>query len=151
MIQSFDYRLTISTGEELQICELDPGLVSELRDAEVRTSADPWLTRCTRAPRAALEEAKRGHSGPLDRLLRTPPIGILIRNDRHLCGRVSSCSMADKKGCSTRNVDPRRGLGLFPECWSPELPDVSPPGTEELVSYVVRAWRDGRYVILVEG
>lgn len=154
MIDAYDYTLNLSTGEVLLVSELDPERVGAMRNPEVLRHADPVLSLCTRASRAVLEDAKIGGTDALEDALGTPPEGCLLKLSvpvcRHVAGR--SCSMADAGRCTTRSRD-RRGPD-FPVCWELDIPGgltEASVAAGYLTSRVVSAWRELRYVIVVDG
>lgn len=152
-IHPIEYPLELSTGESVLVSELDPGRIPALTDPAVLEAVSPVLSRCARMPRAALEAAKMGHSKHFEELMSTPPIGALMKLERHLCAERLDCAMA-KPGCTTRNVARRGPPGRFPVCWEYEVPegtDVAVAFTaRDLAGCVVLAWRAGRIAIIVE-
>ena len=56
-VEFVEYSLRLSTDEDILVSELDPASVPCLWDNEVLTLAAPFLAICTRAPRAAVEDA----------------------------------------------------------------------------------------------
>lgn len=151
-MQAFEYSLNLSTGEKIDVLEiplkaLDSWSKRAFQDPIAFKSMSGILSLCTTATHQAMEDAKIGYTKPLERLLKTPPIGILIKLDRPVCMSISDCAMADRKKCTTK-------FDKFPECWDYAL-DVEGDFTEvvtiahEIVKQIVMAWRDGRYVIIV--
>ncbi len=59
-VEPVEYLLHLSTGEDITVAELDPESVPSLTDPVVVFLADAVLSRCTRAPRSAIEDAKGG-------------------------------------------------------------------------------------------
>lgn len=153
-IYPIEYPLDLSTGESVLVSELDPGRVPALSDAAVLEAAAAALTRCARMPRAALEAAKMGHSKHFEELMSTPPLGALMKLERHLCAERHDCAIAGP-GCTTRNVVRRGPPGRFPVCWEYEVPDRTDPvvafAARDLAGCIVLAWRAGRVVVIVEG
>ncbi len=152
-VELVEYNLSLSTGEEIQVSELDPESVPSLTDPVVVRLADAVLSRCTRSPRVALEDAKSGLPESLEAYLGTPPSGCLLKVSTPVCAELRFCAMSNPTKCSTRNVARRRAI--FPMCWTCSLPDG---GTEEqrsqardLSDSIVSAWRDGRHVVIADG
>jgi len=153
-VELVEYVLHLSTGEEILVSELDPESVPVLRDPEVVRLADAVLSRCTVAPRWAIEDAKSGLPESLEPFLRTPPHGCLLRLSRPLCAEMRTCVLADRSRCSTVRTE-RRGLPGFPLCWTfdvPQFPDGERSSSaRDLADSVVLAWRDGRHVLIADG
>jgi len=152
-IYPIEYSIELSTGESVLVSELDPGRISGLLDPAVVEAATPVLNRCARMPRAALEAAKMGHSKHFEELMSTPPIGALMKLERHLCAERYECAIV-KPNCTTRNVVRRGPPGRFPVCWEYEVPDGTDPVVafmaRDLAGCVVLAWRAGRIAVIVE-
>jgi len=153
LIHPVDYTIDLSTGEELKIAEFDPERIPEMNDPEVIIASADVLDRCTRASREALESAKRGYDTELKSLLKTPPVGALLKISSPLCSERWSCSMYNKTECSTKNIS-RQG-GAFPECWEAEanisikFPTDIIEASRALRTAVVHVWRHGTYAIIV--
>lgn len=130
MTHRLSYSLELSTGESLDVLEIELDGTDEL-DGEI-------ARLCTTMPREVLEEAKVGHTSPFEKLLRTPPVGALLRLNG-LCDQIDDCPLANRSKCVTSNV---RGKTRFPSCWD--------HGVGTLNTEVVHAWRDGAYVIVVQ-
>jgi hypothetical protein len=152
-MQTFEYSLELSTGERLAVTEiamgaLDSWMTKAFSDAAARQLLAGVLDLCTRAPRCVLDDAKIGYTKPLERLLKTPPSGALMRLDKPECFSMSNCAVADKAKCTAR-------FDKFPECWdydighSDDFTDAM-SAAQELAKTVVFAWKDGRYVIISE-
>lgn len=138
-----EYSITLDTGERVDVLELDPATCDALRPGPVAEALDWILSRCTRASRAELEDAKGGWCGPLQDALGTPPLGCLLKMRDPACSLVDECGIADRARCTTRNVG--KGLGLFPVCWEP----VAPRAGADLAWRIVHAWKEGRWVVIV--
>ena len=124
-----DYKVSISTGETIQIVEIEysPDLDPEVVDL------------CGRMPRAVLEEVKYGDDVQFRKLLSGSPDRNLIRSAKKLCAEDKYCSM------KTPDCVPgkfRRGLSVLPQCYT--TPD-------EFFFTCMHAWREGKYVIIVDG
>lgn len=89
----------------------------------------------------ALSDALHGHATPLMREIGPDPDGLmrLIPNPFRICKLKTQCLAFNK------NCHPCRKL---PDCYIP-------PGLPETLSYtanlVAQAWKEGRYVIVVDG
>ncbi len=153
-VELVEYVLRLSTGEEILASELDPESVPVLQDPVVVLLADAVLSRCTRAPRWAIEDAKSGFPESLEPLLRTPPAGCLLRMSRPVCAEMKTCVLADRDRCSTVRAG-KRGLPGFPLCWTFDVPDskdaVRASAARDLADSIVLAWRDGRHVLIADG
>ncbi|KKL45204.1 hypothetical protein LCGC14_2358020 [marine sediment metagenome] len=151
MTGGLEYSLTLETGEEVEILELDPETCPELRSEDVRSAASHVLGRCTYTPRDVLEEAKGGFCKRLQELLRTPPIGCLLTVSNPECSELETCGIADRSLCTLRYVS--KSGGKFPICWeagpSKPCPDDIGMQVRDLAGRVAHAWREGRYVIIV--
>lgn len=156
-MQIFEYSLQLDTGETLSVAEIPMRALDEwsrkaFADPKSAKAMSTILALCTRAPHAVMEDAKTGYTKPLERLLRTPPIGALVKLDRPVCMNVSSCVMSDKRKCTTQFLHVSE---KFPECWDYSLEDDGDftdgmIAAHEIVKTIVMAWRDGRYVIISE-
>jgi len=145
-----DYLVELETGERMEVAELDPERVPELRDPAVLAAAAPVLDRCTRMPRRVLESAKVGHSREFEALLGTPPIGCLLKLERPVCAEIDVCATADRAKCTTRYVAPRRhgAIGMFPPCWEFEVGEADPvtaARARALAASVVPLYGDQRF------
>lgn len=153
IIHPVEYIIDLSTGEDLQIAEFDPNRIPEMNNPDVMCASSDILDRCTKASREILEEAKHGYDSRLKPLLRTPPVGALLKFPFPLCSERLSCSMYDKTRCSTKNIF-RQG-GAFPECWEAEIDPLIKFSTTIIVASralrtaIVHSWRQGMYSIIV--
>ena len=152
-VEFVEYRLSLSTGEEITVSELDPESVPSLTDPVVILLADKVLSRCTRAPRAAIEDAKSGLPESLEPFLGTPPRGCLVRLAM-VCAELRHCAVSGAKKCSTASQT-RKGAADFPMCWTFDVPAggtrEQSAAAKDLVDSVVLAWRDGRHVVIADG
>ncbi len=153
-IEPVEYLLHLSTGEDITVAELDPESVPSLTDPIVVHLADAVLSRCTKAPRAAIEDAKNGLPESLEPFLRTPPAGCLLAMASPICAEIRQCAISDPAKCTTRRRT-KRGGPDFPMCWTFSVPEG---GTEQqrseargLADTVVDAWRWGRHVLIADG
>lgn len=144
----FEYSLNLSTGERIKISEipistLDKNYFEAFGLAEI----SGVVSLCTNAPTQAMHDAKVGYTKPLEKMLRTPPVGALMKVDRPVCVNINDCAMADSKKCTAR-------FSKFPECWEYEVYNdsdlnVIKLSAKDIVRRIAIAWRDGRYVIIV--
>ena len=159
-MQTFEYGLDLSTGEKIWITEIAIGaLDKQTLTAFKIPELDLVLMHCTKVPRSDMDDAKIGYTKPLERLLRTPPVGILMKFARPVCENISTCAMANPKKCTVRYRAPREkpeAIASFPECWDfdARLSKTTPIEIEttvrEIANYIVAAWRWSRYVIISE-
>jgi len=143
-----EYVLHLSTGETIQVSELDLSILGA--SPAILAHFAPLQALCTQLTRSQLEEAKGGYDEALKSKLRSPPVGCLIKNPAPVCSLIASCSMANKKECTTKNVT-KRG-GKFPDCWTVEtgkLQGFERAWAAELSDVVIHAWRAGRHVFVV--
>ena len=152
-VRGLEYRIPLETGEEVDVLELDSELCEELRDPEVRAAAVGALRHCVFADRRTIEDAKSGWAAPLQERLRTPPLGCLMSMSTPVCRLIDECGIADRGRCTARNVDRRRRRGLMPVCWEfpvdPSLPVKVRRDARDLATRIVKAWAEGRIVIVV--
>ncbi len=152
-VELVEYRLLLSTGEEILVSELDPESIPSLTDPVVVRLADAVLSRCTRAPRDAIEDAKSGLPESLEAHIRTPPVGCLIRLSIPVCAELRFCVISDPVRCSTRHTT-KKGPD-FPMCWTFDVPKGGTPEqssrAKDLADSIVSAWRDGRLVVIADG
>ena len=157
-MQTFEYSLQLGTGESLDVAEI---VMATLDDWSRKAFEDPAAAKamhkvtslCSRIPHRIMEYAKIGYTKPLERLLKTPPIGALMKLDKPECLNLSDCAMADQHKCTTRFL---LASAKFPECWDYTLIGKDEEFTDgmvaaqEIVKTIVMAWRDGRHVIISE-
>jgi hypothetical protein len=153
-VEFVEYNLSLSTGEEITVSELDPESIPSLTDPVVVRLADAVLSRCTRAPRDALEDAKSGLPESLEAHLGTPPGGCLLKVSSPVCAELKFCVISDPVRCSTRHRA-KRGGPDFPMCWTFSVPSGGTPEqssqARDLADSIVSAWRDGRHVVIADG
>lgn len=123
-----DLAVVIPKGDDIW------GVLAPLKDTA-------WGDELQIVPAEPLSHALHGWTVPLLRVLGTPPKVRARRfpEKEGRCALHQSCVMA-KDYC-------RPGPKL-PDCYEAPLDD---PGASHLASMVALAWRDGRYVLLVEG
>lgn len=152
-VDFLEYRIDLSTGESMDVAEVDSGLFPPLADPVVLRLSDDFLSRCTVAPRAAVEDAKSGYPEALEPFLGTPARGCLLRVSRQACADVGSCAISSRTRCLTSYSE--KGRPAFPTCWTASVPDGGTEGqaaaARSLCESVVDAWREGRTVIVVRG
>lgn len=152
-VEFVEYVLSLSTGEEITVSELDPESIPSLTDPVVVRLADAVLSRCTRAPRDAIEDAKSGLPESLEAFLGTPPFGCLLKLSLPVCAELKHCVISDPVRCSTRHRT-KRGPD-FPMCWTFSVPTGGTPEqsaqARDLADSIVSAWRDGRHVVIADG
>jgi hypothetical protein len=150
-IQPVEYRINLHTGESIEISELDVEVVEELRMPEVLEATAEIIKLCSKMPREIVEEAKLGHSKNFTSLMKTPPVGSMMKLPSPICAMIRDCAIADKRKCTTRNISNQ--IGKFPICWEFKPPKLTEddviPRAQSLAFAIVHAWREGRYVILV--
>lgn len=152
-MQTFEYNLFLGTGEKLDVTEIAMGALDAwarqvFTDPAARQLIAAVEGLCTRVPRCVMDDAKAGYTKPLERLLKTPPAGAMLRLDKPQCFSLSSCAMANPDRCTTRSAK-------LPECWDYDIGEHSDftdsmAAAQEFAKTVVMAWRDGRYVIISE-
>jgi hypothetical protein len=149
-IEPIEYRIQLNTKEIIKITELNVEIIEELRIPEIVLAADYALKFCSRMSRDAVEEAKMGHSKRFEELIRISPNGALIKFESPICRMIGECAMADLSVCTTKNIEK---VGRFPVCWefqySQETSEDIAHRASLLVFVIVHAWRQGRYVILI--
>lgn len=103
----------------------------------------PWSALIPIIPGAIMAEARHGHIKPLMQIIGRPPYALmkLIPDDFRICADCNSCASfraVDCHPCST-----------LPDCYTPpKLHDVE---AEMAARLVALAWRDGNYVVIVDG
>lgn len=155
-IYFISYLLELETKEKITVSEINPELFPEFSEPEVMSAASDILDQCSRMPRHVLESAKMGHSREFEALMRTPPIGCLLKLKLPVCAEIKSCAIANPIKCTTKFVEPKRrgAIGKFPPCWEMETdPNLSQNvaiKVRALASGIVTSWKAGHYVIIVE-
>ena len=141
-----EYTLLASTGESILISELDP---ERIDDPSVRgwvESSPSALSRCTTVTRETMEQAKMGYDKPFLDALLSPPASMLHRFKGSRCTHRESCLSWSGPSCTLDGKPPKkRGLKLM-QCWAY---DGQTDDESEVVSVVVRAWLDGRNVVVI--
>lgn len=103
----------------------------------------PWEPFIRVVPGEAMAHARHGYAAPLVAVLGPSPAVIA----RRVPPRVGMCRLAQQGTCA----------GASPTCLpGPKLPDCyEPPGlspvAQEMAAAVALAWRDGSYVVVVDG
>lgn len=144
-MELIEYELTISTGETIRISELDP---DRIPDGDVKTwiTSNPQaLSRCTKVSRAGIEAAKRGDDSALKIAMMGPPEAMMIKLGRRKCSERKYCLSWDPSSCTSEGKKLNRKVELL-RCWSYGGEE---PGENEAMNAIVRAWSEGRHVVLV--
>lgn len=94
-------------------------------------------------PGEAIAHARHGYAEPLIRVLGPAP-SVLARK---IVDHDGLCDMAQKKSCGIAGQHCRPGSKL-PECYQPPTLTGS---AQEMAAVVALAWRDGFYVLVVDG
>lgn len=144
----FEYTLTLSTNEIIDFMEVDPLRIREMSIPGVSEAASGVLKHCTSVAREAVEKAKKGYTKDLEKALRTPAIGCLLKMDKSICAEINHCVNANKTVCTTRNLTKNRRRADFPECWEYDMPE-GPTEAKMLCTSIVKAWKTGRYVLFI--
>jgi hypothetical protein len=147
-----EYPVRLSTGETIQVAELDEERSPALVEPRVRAAVEGLLQQCSFVSREIMEEAKAGYDTRFKAQIRSQPLGCMIKAEPHICRLINDCAMAFKPVCTLHNAMP------FPKplpiCW-----EFDPPGTidlevrraaVELGSIIGHAWRRGLYVFIVK-
>lgn len=145
----FEYTLYLSTGETLEISEIDLSIIQA--SDQILSLCHPIISQCTFVTREELEQAKGQYDSPFKAKLRSFPPGCLTKNRNPVCSQIDSCIMADKKKCTTKNIS--KTGGNFPRCWTFQLDEVDSLvkfQAIELADVVIHCWREGRLVIIVQ-
>jgi hypothetical protein len=147
-----EYPLRLTTGETIQIAEIDSERSPALLIPQVRMALDGLLTQCCHVSREIMEEAKGGYDTNLKPLLRSSPIGCMIKAEPAICRHIESCAMALKSICTLHNC--RSNSNPLPVCWEYSLP-ASIAHLEirtaiiELGTLIGHSWRKNQFVIIV--
>ena len=102
----------------------------------------PWGALLPVVSGDALSHALHGHTKRLMAQIGTPPAGLCkkIQDPYRTCGMIKTCLAASEKNCQP---GPK-----LPDCYDP--PSVAPE-MKEAITAIALAWKEGRYVIIVEG
>lgn len=157
-MQIFEYVLHLGTGENLSVLEIDMAALDAwsrqaFDDPCAKKALSSIFSLCTRVSKEAIEDAKIGWTKPLEKLLRTPPIGALLKLDKPICFNLRDCAMADPNKCTTRPACKNISL---PECWdydigtAKDFPNSMIAAQEVAKTIVVTGWSNGKYVIISE-
>jgi hypothetical protein len=141
-IEVLEYSLILSTQELLLVTEIQQTMISDVTDIVL----DDILQHCTRVPHDVLQDAKIGGTKPLEKLLRTPPQGCLVKLVYSTCSELQSCSKADRQLCSTTII--KRKKKTIPRCWQAQSQHENGL-SRSIGTTIVHAWKDGRYVFIV--
>jgi hypothetical protein len=146
-----EYPIRLSTGETIQIAEIDAFRSPALANLHVLKVLDGLLKHCSSMSRKIVEEAKGGYDTNFKALLRAQPMGCMIKSNSPICLRINDCSMASKPVCTLHNCLPSKTP--LPICWEFSPPPIANLEVRlaaiELGTIVGHAWRRGLYVCLV--
>jgi hypothetical protein len=150
-VNPVQYSLQLNTGESIEVFEIDYDREILLKNDDIKPALSTIFGHCSYVTRESIEEAKQHYSKKLCELLRTPPLGILMKLSMK-CSYINNCPMSSHKECSTKNVSKKRGK--FPICWTYETKEeLSSEQTlivNDIINHVFQAWRNGLYVLIVE-
>jgi len=102
----------------------------------------PWGDQLPIVSGEVFSHATHGHATPLMRVIGPPPWALMKKLPKNcrVCSLIRSCVMADLKVCYP--------CLEMPDCYNP--PNVSDE-IAMLASIVLLAWKENRYVVIVEG
>jgi len=153
-VEFLEYNLELSTGERIQVSELDESRYPPLSDKVVLLTAAAVVVHCTHAARDVVEDAKSGLPERLEDFIRTPPEGCLMKLESPVCSEISQCAIANRSHCTTRYRTKASGAA-FPFCWTYSVKAYGSPEQkaqgQDLCDSIVDAWRGGRLVVIVRG
>jgi hypothetical protein len=97
----------------------------------------------TTVPKDTIEHALRGWTSPLVKSLGLPPQGALIKlpESARVCTLRDRCPFYDKARCFPT-------AKRMPWCYEPD--GSEDPEVRRLMSEIVKSWREGVYVVLVQ-
>jgi len=142
-ILPFEYTVHLSTGESIEVAELDPGRIPALSDPIVLKILSGMTDKCTFASREIMDEVHKGYDERFKVLLKSPPLGAMQKAGPPVCRQINDCAMAVKSVCTLRNYSKKTPLPL---CW--EF-DSDNPEAVALGTVIGNAWRQGQYVIII--
>lgn len=128
-----DYSMEISSGETLKIVEIIPELVSIEEFNKLPKHIHSLIPQ---VPKEIMESAKIGDDRQFIKLLKTQPIGCLLKIEKKRCVHSKNCAMYDEYPC-TISIK-RKYLNL---CWDSE--------NGNLATEIIRHWRNNTNVIYV--
>lgn len=146
VVEFVEYELQLSTGETLKISELDP---DRILDGPTRNHVRSWpdsLSRCTKLTRENMEHAKLGHDAPLRSALRSPPVAMILKMSERPCSERKWCLSWHPSACTSSGRNVGRGKKELMPCWSCDGPSAE---DRELSTSLLRAWHEGRTVIVI--
>lgn len=153
-IEPFCYHIDLTTGERIEIAEFDPEHIPSLLNPIIQEACKSIFGTCTFVERAVMEEAKRGLDTRFKKLMRSGPMGSLLKVLNPVCADTKDCVMYDHGKCTTRFI--KKNVGGFPECWmgTPELSKrkLSPAEfrtATAIITSIVHAWREGQRVVII--
>lgn len=148
LMEPVTYHLQLNTSEMIEILEIDPDRIPILKDNGIQLKLLPILQHCSHVTRLSIEEAKKEHARKLELLLRTPPIGALVKLNMP-CALLNNCHMSSRKECTTKNVGKK--YGKFPICWTYRTEPLNDEAVQikDIADNIIHAWRSGQYVLVV--
>lgn len=136
-----EYKFTDSRGGDIHA--LVPKTVGRDNVGALRClQGTPWYDQIPSVSKESFEKATLGWIIPLLREIGPHPHGLFkTLPERVLCKSLvqKECEIADKKICFP--------CTKMPDCYEPS--GVADPQVRLVVSAVVRAWKEGRYVFIV--
>lgn len=146
IIELVEYELDLSTGERLKVSELDPDRISDGPTKEYVKSNPDALIKCTRMSRETIEHAKLGYDTPFKSSLKSPPQAMLLKFIGKTCFERKSCASYDSSACTSEGFKKKNGKFELMQCWVFDSQSVE---EREVMTVVLRAWFEGRTVIIV--
>lgn len=171
-----EYAIRLSTGETIQVSEIDSERSPAVAHPKVRKAVDGLLQYCCFVSRDIAEEAKGGYDTRLKPLLRSSPVGCMSKADPHMCRLIHECAMVSIPVCTLHNCMP--SPRPLPICWEFSSPLPHPQSKQDgtyresndidvdlihlredfevweaaidLGSVIGHAWRRGLYVFIVD-
>ena len=148
-----EFPVRLSTGETIQIAEIDAERSPALSHPEVRKAIAGILLHCSFASRETMEEAKAGYDTNFKLRIRSQPVGCMVKSDPHVCRLIDDCAMAVLSVCSLHNAMPLSPKPL-PICWEFDPIATKDPqiriAATDLGTVIGHAWRRGLYVFIVD-
>ncbi len=147
-----EYPLRLSTGEVIQVAELDDERSPALGIEEVRTLVRGLLIQCTHVNRQSMEDAKKGYDRDFKQALRSMSEGCMIKAEPAVCRLLNDCAMYRREKCTLHNISTVHPL---PICWefSPvsggKVNDEIRKAAIDLGTVIGDAWRRGFLVVVV--
>ena len=150
-MQTFEYALQLSSGEYTDITEINFNALGDefsiiFDECNNKTLSDV-LKSCTFVNELTIEDAKIGLIKPLEKVLKSPPKGALIKFVHHECTNIKDCPGRSKIKCSTKTIE-----NTIPDCFDYDFESYDNINRvlKEFVGIVISAWRENRYVFIVK-